>query len=221
MVGMQRPPPFVISDQALLDPRTLRVLSDPLRSFIVYSLVEQAKTVKQLAHELSCPPTRLYYHMQQLEKHRLVGVERTRLISGITEKHYRATAREFLLDRETFRGRAGADQTRVDALLAFVFDQTRQEIQRQIGAGTIDPTLRGPQVGALIAYRNVLRLDQAQAQRLYERLFDFWQEYEAAAKSPAPDGEFYAFTVALYPNAPTSEPDPPLPARSKSRQGKR
>lgn len=207
---------FKIVDQSLLDPRTLRVLSDPLRSFVVYSLVAEAKTVKQLAAELGCPATRLYYHMQQLEKHGLIGVERTRLVSGIVEKHYRATAREFVLDRDSFRRGQGTDKGRVDALLAFVFDQTRLEIQRQIAGGALDLSLRGPQCDALIAYRNVLRLDRAQAERLYQRLYDFWQEYEAAAKAPAAQGKFYAFAIALYPLAANGQ-SPPKAASGKHR----
>ncbi len=49
--------------------------------------------------------------------------------------------------------------------------------------------------------RNVLKLSDAQAERLYQRLYAFWQEYEAIAKEPADVGQFYAFAVALYPNA--------------------
>jgi len=183
-----------------LDPAKLRVLSDPLRSFVVYSLIPLAKTVKQLAAELECPPTRLYYHMQQLEKHGLVVVEQTRVVSGIVEKHYRAAAREFVLDRDAFKTNGKLDKSRIDALLGFVFDQTRLEIQRQTQSGAIDLGLRAPAPGSLIAYRNVLKLDEAQAARLYQRLLDFWSEYEHIAKEPSAQGRFYAFAVVLYPN---------------------
>jgi predicted ArsR family transcriptional regulator len=199
-----------IPDQALLDPAKLRVLSDPQRSFIVYSLASRAKTVKALAAELGCPPTRLYYHMQQLEKHGLVFVEETRLVSGIVEKHYRALAREWVLDRAAFQVAGGTDASRVDALLGFVFDQSRLEVQRQVETGAIDLRLRAPAPGALVAWRNVLKLDRAQAATLYARLTALWQEYEALAREPAEGGDFYAFAVALYPNgvAPPAAADP-------------
>ena len=194
-------PSRAIVATASLDPVKLRVLADPVRSFIVYSLVPRAKTVKELAAELDCPPTRLYYHLQQLEKHGLVFVASTRLISGIVEKHYRAVARDWVLDRSGLdaRGRGGPD--RLEALLAFVFDQSRQEIRRQVEQGAIELGRRAPQRGALLAVRNVLKLSDAQAERLYQRLYAFWQEYEAIAKEPADVGRFYAFVVALYPNA--------------------
>ncbi len=207
MIGMIESNPLQsIQDRAPLDPAKLRVLSDPLRSFVVYSLVTQAKTVKQLAGELGCPPTRLYYHMQQLEKHGLVFVEDTRLVSGIVEKHYRAVARELLLDRSAFTTSGMPDRSRVEALLGFVFDQSRVEIQRQIESGAIDLNRSAPEPGALMACRNVLKLDAQGAARLYARVKALWDEYDELAKAPAIDGQFYAFAITLYPNAVASEP---------------
>lgn len=190
-----------IADEMTIAPALLRVLADPARSFIVYSLVPEAKTARQLAAELGCPPTRLYYHLKQLEKHGLVFVQRTRLVSGIREKHYRAAARDMRLQRSDMT--AGHDKhlrASREALLGFVFDQSRVEIARGLEAGRIDTDLQAPQVGSLMAYRNVLKLSSEQATRLYQRLHDFWQEYDAIAKAPTSKGHFYAFAVALYPN---------------------
>ena len=189
-----------IKDVQRIDPALLRVLADPVRSFLVYSLVTEAKTAKTLAAELGCPTTRLYYHLQQLEKHDLVFVERTRMVSGILEKHYRASARDLLLDKQAFLEDGKLDRRRSEALLSFVFDQTRVEIGRGLADGRIDISRRAPEPEALIAYRNVLKLSPEQAERLYSRLHAFWMEYEQIAKQPAADGRFYAFTVALYPN---------------------
>ena len=185
-----------IAQRMKIDPATLRVLADPVRSFLVYSLVGEAKTAKRLGAELGCPPTRLYYHLQQLEKHGLVFVERTRLVSGIREKHYRATARDMPLERK----KLGDERLQREALLGFVFDQTRVEVARGLEDGRIDPQRRAPEVDALIAYRNVLKLSPDQAERLYASLHALWTEYDAIAKQPAEEGRFYAFTVALYPN---------------------
>jgi len=189
-----------IQNQARIDPALLRVLADPMRSFIVYSVTAEAKTAKTLAAEMGCPTTRLYYHLRQLEKHGLVFVERTRLVSGIVEKHYRAIAREIRLDAAAFGSGTKPDRRRTQALLGFVFDQTRVEISRGIEAGQLDFRRVAPDPSALMAYRNVLKLSPEQAQRLYARLLAFWMEYDEIAKQPAADGRFYAFTVALYPN---------------------
>lgn len=209
-----------IKEQVRIDPALLRVLADPMRSFIVYSLVPAAKTAKTLAQELGCPVTRLYYHLQQLEKHGLIFVERSRLVSGIREKHYRAVARDLRLDAGAFRAGEAIDQGRTEALLGFVFDQTRVEIRRGLDDGRIDFTRTAPQSDSLIAYRNVLKLSPGQAQRLYARLHAFWMEYDEIAREPAEDGRFYAFTVALYPND-VAPPEPAKPAKPKATRGPR
>ncbi len=193
--------PQQIQDRLALDPATLKALADPVRSFLVYSLVPEAKTVKTLAQELDVPVTRLYYHVQRLEALGLLFVEKTRMVSGIREQHYRATARELVLDRASFASGKGLDRDRSEALLGFVFDQSRVEIARALDAGRLDAVKRWPEVDALMAVRTVLRLDAAQAERLYAKLGAFWQEYEEIARNPAPDGKFYALVAALYPNA--------------------
>lgn len=197
-----------------IDPGLLKVLADPIRSFAVYSLVPKAKTARMLADELGVPVTRLYYHLQQLERHGLVFVERTRLVSGILEKHYRAAAREMLLDRDALAGMGRGDPASTEALLGFVFDQSRVEIARGLREGRIDPRKRAPEVDGLVAWRNVLKLSPAQAARLYAKLHAFWMEYDAIAHAPAEDGRMYAFAVALYPNDVPAE-EPAAPASDK------
>ena len=207
-----------IADQLRIDPRLLKVLADPARSFIVYSLIESAKTVRQLAEEMQCPPTRLYHHMKQLESKGLIRVERTRMVSGIQEKHYRAVARELLMDTSAYvsDGKQGHDSS--EALLSFVFDQSRLEIANGIESGQIDLTRRAPEVGALIAYRNVLKLARPQAEALYQRLSDLWMEYDTLAKQPAEAGDFYAFAIALYPNAVGQPADPTAGGKKPGRK---
>lgn len=217
-----------IKDSQRVDPALLRVLADPIRSFLVYSLVAEAKTAKMLAAELGCPITRLYYHLQQLEKHDLVFVERTRMVSGIREKHYRACARDLRLDKQAFLDEGALGRQRSEALLSFVFDQTRVEISRGLAEGRIDIRRRAPDPDALVAYRNVLKLSPDQAARLYARLHAFWHEYDEIAKQPAADGRFYAFAVALYPNdvapvavAAEGRKRQPLAAKAKAKASRR
>jgi DNA-binding HxlR family transcriptional regulator len=205
-----------IRERMPIDPTLLRVVADPMRSFIVYSLVGAAKSAKQLAAELGCPPTRLYYHLQQLEKHGLIFVERTRKVSGIQEKHYRASARSFVVDRAP-EGAAGQnDQARSQALLGFVFDQTRLDISHGLLSGRIDTGKLPTEAGALMAYRSVLKLDPAQAQGLYDRLLGVYRDYEALAKTPAVAGDYYALVASVYPTQ-QQHPQPGLKPRMRAR----
>lgn len=188
-----------ISEQCVIDPLALKVLADPMRSFIIYSLAEQAKTAKMLAAEMACPITRLYYHLQQLEKHRLIFVQETRLVSGLQEKWYRASAREYIIDRAAYGAAGQVDKARSQALLGFVFDQTRLDISNGLNSGRIDARKPPPEVGSLMAYRTVMKLSQSQAKGLYDKLLAVYREYEAIAKSPDAEGDFYALVASVYP----------------------
>lgn len=206
----------IIQEQMLIGTAAMRVLSDSSRSYLVYSLAESAKPAKQLAAEMDCPITRLYYHLQQLEKHGLIFVERTRKVSGIQEKHYRASARQFVVERAPEGAADQNDQARNQALLGFVFDQTRLDIGNGLLSGRIDTDKLPSEAGALMAYRTVLKLDAAQAQGLYDRLLAVYRDYEALARTPAADGTFFALVASVYPTQ-QQHPQPGLKPRMRAR----
>jgi DNA-binding transcriptional ArsR family regulator len=202
-----------ISEQQLIDSASFKVLADPSRSLLVHRLGESAKSAKQLAAEMDCPITRLYYHLKLLQSHGLIFVERTRKVSGIFEKYYRASARAFVIDRNTD---GQEDPARSQALLAFVFDQTRLDISHGLLSGRIDTGKLPTEAGALMAYRSVLKLDPAQAQGLYDRLLAVYRDYEALAKTPATDGDYYALVASVYPTQ-QQHPQPGLKPRMRAR----
>src|SRR5919199_432922 len=96
-MGAPAPTQPPADELTISDLDSLRVIADPLRLRILESLIEP-RTVKQVAAELGIFPTKLYYHMQLLERHGLIMVVDTRLVSGILEKRYRAAARCFHVD---------------------------------------------------------------------------------------------------------------------------
>ena len=81
---------------------TLKVVADPLRLRILDAFGDKPHTVKQIAKVLEIPPNKLYYHVNMLEEHGLIRVVNTRLVSGIVEKTYRATAYLFVFSDEVF-----------------------------------------------------------------------------------------------------------------------
>src|SRR5262252_9481402 len=93
------------------DLETLKILSDALRARILDLLRAEPLTVKQLAARLGRPPKKLYYHINLMEQHGLIRVVNTRLISGIVEKTYRATAYLFLFEKEVFASAAASGET--------------------------------------------------------------------------------------------------------------
>lgn len=78
----------ILQDEMMIeDAETLRVLADPLR-LRIRELMVRPCTVKQVAAVLGIAPTKLYYHINLLEKHKLIVVVAARVVSGIIEKQY-------------------------------------------------------------------------------------------------------------------------------------
>lgn len=175
----------------------LKLLSDPLRAHLVEALIGRALTVKALAARFDLPPTRLYYHINLLEKHGFVQVADTRWVSGILEKHYRATARQYRVDRRPFVDPEGDPEAGLAALLTFALDDTKADITRSARAGRLELAQTAPHPRALLLKRGFGRLTPARARRFYKQLTAL---IEAFTEAPAgPEEDLYALAVAFYP----------------------
>lgn len=72
-----------------------KIISSPFRSRLIALLYEEAMTPKQIADLVDKNPGTVYYHIQQLLKHNILEVEKTKTNKGIVEKYYRARAVSF------------------------------------------------------------------------------------------------------------------------------
>lgn len=77
----------------------LRVISDPLRTKIVWSLSDHEKTGKILSEEMHLSPSKIRYHLMELERVGLIEIVRTELKNGILQKFYRPVAVNISLEK--------------------------------------------------------------------------------------------------------------------------
>jgi DNA-binding transcriptional ArsR family regulator len=84
---------FVIADYD-----TLRILNDPLRMQLLGLLIAQEATGKQLADLLHLSPSRVHYHLKELQQRNVVEIVRTQEKNGIVQKFFRAVAFDYLVD---------------------------------------------------------------------------------------------------------------------------
>ena len=188
------------AEMKIADLDTIRVMSDPLRLRIIQAMAADADvpwTVKRLAAALGLPATKLYYHMNLLERHGLVRVTGTGIVSGIVESRYAITARRFGVARSVFGTDAEDSGSAMAGLLTSILDTTRDEILANVANGTIvssedDP--RSPR--RLTIGKSVIRLSEPRA-------VEFRQQVEAVLKAfeadHDPDGISLSALVALYP----------------------
>ena len=85
--------------EVISDPNTIKVLFDKIRAIIVFKyLVNEAMTVKQLADAIQKNPGNVLRHIERLKTAGLVRQVKTeRTNTGIVQRYYRATAREYRL----------------------------------------------------------------------------------------------------------------------------
>lgn len=209
-----------MAEERAISPRELKLLAEPTREFIYNALVTAARTATELALLMDCPTTRLYHHLKLLEKHALIVVVGERLVSGIVERRYRAVARRLRLDRSAFGSEAPSDE-RLETVLEYVFDQARSDIARSHAAGHIDLAVRPPAAGALMAFRQVLKLSPDDHARLVAELHALYETYERLSQQLPPEhGEFVGLVLAAYPTE-LRAADTPKPRGARIRQGRR
>lgn len=181
----------------------LRVVADPLRLRILDELRRDPRTVKQLHERLpEVALSRLYYHVGLLERHRLIRVTQTRLVSGILEKHYQATAYKLSVDHALFAAPLTADPpaTGLDVFLSAVLDDTRRDIHRSVHEGLIHVTDAAPLERQLYLGRCWARLAPQQVREFRARLDALVREFGAQHQAEEGDGRtWYEWLIGLYP----------------------
>jgi len=194
-------PEYVVND---LD--TLKVLADPLRIQIIELVTHEPRTVKHVAAVLDLPPTKLYYHIKLLEEHHLIRVVDTRIVSGIVEKQYQATALSYHVNKTLFSPTSPTGLEGLDVMLRGLFDDTKADIQESVEAGAIDvQTPENPDEPVnrtLMIARNTLHLTPERAEDFYRRLRALIQEYVGSDEklSGDPDERTYGLLLTLYPS---------------------
>lgn len=89
-------PKTLVPELWLRNGEAVKVFADSLRLKIL-RLMERPTTVKAVANALQMPVTKLYYHVNLLAQHGLIQVVDQNLESGIVEKVYQLSARQFKL----------------------------------------------------------------------------------------------------------------------------
>ncbi|MFZ4814237.1 MAG: helix-turn-helix domain-containing protein [Phototrophicaceae bacterium] len=200
--------PFEQTEEFVIDNlETLKVAADPLRLQLVEFMADHPHTVKQIAQKLDMPPSKLYYHVNLLEKHGLIAVSSTRMVSGILEKSYLAAARRYHVPRELLSpGQyAEGDGASAALLVAALFDDAKQDIQQGVSNGLIDLS-RSQHPLALRLTRAVSRLSDDKALEFHRRLDALLQEFNAE-KPNFPEDQPYTLLMALYPTSRGARPN--------------
>jgi DNA-binding transcriptional ArsR family regulator len=176
----------------------VRALADPLRLRLLGVFSRGPHTTKQVAEILGEKPTRLYHHVEALERAGLIELKETRQKRGTVERYYQAIGTKFTVAESVLSfapGPAGAASP-VAAVVASILDTTREEIARAAQACP-----GGDDQPPLVA-RALLSGRPERMKALRAELLDLLER--ARAECPAGEGQLpsgmatYAMTVAFY-----------------------
>jgi DNA-binding transcriptional ArsR family regulator len=198
------PPPEAYT---LTDLDQIRILADPLRIRILEALAEE-RTTKQVAELLGEKATKLYHHVDALERVGLVKLARTRPNRGTLEKYYRAVARTFRADARVFRPAEGeASDEKTEALrgvMSTIFDRSAAELTELIESGDATKTL---DEDGLVTFVEI-RTSREEIDEIQRKLHDLVQGLTARCPEDAAEGEAagedadverYRLLIAYYP----------------------
>lgn len=90
LVAEKTPADFLEID----DIEVFGVLNNPTR-FRILRLLQEPRSVKDVADHLGVPPTRLYYHFNMMEEAGVIRVTETRKAGAMLQKLYQVTAKGF------------------------------------------------------------------------------------------------------------------------------
>ena len=164
-------------------PEQWKAFSHPLRLRILEKLAREAQTNEELAAALGEQSGKLYFHTKKLLDAGLIVLESTRQKGPITEKLYKAVARQFTLPTPV----KGGETPPLEAALLSGLALYRSAWEDT--GGLIGHTELG--------YHLVLPLEPARRREFSARLQALAAEFKNAA-SNAPSAEPAALTVFLH-----------------------
>jgi len=193
-----RPAPHIYIN----DLDSLRVVSDSFRLQLL-SLLDEPRTVKELAKSLDIPPHKLYYHINMLEEHGFIRVTSTRMVSAIPEKFYQITAFQFRTNPDLLTiTTSDKSQAGLDIYLQSVLDTTKNDIKKSAEVGLLDFSATAPRWQRLLSMRGILRYPHAKAQLFQERFVQLLKDMEEEIKAeiePQEETQAFEFTLVFFP----------------------
>ena len=192
------------------DLEAAKSIADPFRLQIIEVLLSGPLTVKQIANKLGLAPSKLYYHVNTLEKHDLIQVVDTTIHGNIIEKHYWVTAYDYHLDKDlyNFNVTDSEGKENIISMALTTLDTTREDFIRSIEARAFNLEHGAePHPRNVINFREIAHIPDDKIEEFQERLHALHKEFSEMDDSENMDGHPWALTLLLYPEFYYEQPD--------------
>ena len=187
----------------LTDLEAVKAIADPLRSQIIEVLSPAPMTVNQIAEKLGLAPSKLYYHVNMLEKHGFLIIVDTTVRGNIIEKHYWITAYDYDIEKDLLNFNVTTSDGKENVINMFLttLDTTREDFVRSIEARAFSLEHgASPKPRQVVNHRTVCHVPDARIGEFHQRLAALFEEFRALDDPDSADGHPWAFTAVLYPS---------------------
>jgi predicted ArsR family transcriptional regulator len=182
----------------LKDLEQIKVFAHPLRARLVEVFADKPRTAKQAAEIIGQKPTKLYHHVEALERVGLIRLVKTQKKRGTLEKYYRTVAKRFSVDSSLFEmmknGKKAIGEFR--SMFTTMLENTMREINESISEKLICPEKKEVEVSLA---RKHIRTTPANIKKMQERIHKLLDEFTAAEDKKG-DLE-YRLMLVFYPLA--------------------
>lgn len=173
----------------------LRALAHPLRIRLLEAFAQGRRTTMQVAEEMGEPPTRLYHHVNALERARVLKLVDRRQVRGATEKYYELASRRI---GRVHGPLTGSSRASLSTIATAIFDEARSELLAAVAESKgIEPST------APLALRMLLTLPASKIPRVRQRILallkQIQREGKQARQSNAKDCKLWALTLGFAP----------------------
>lgn len=202
---------FIPADVLIVDDLdTLKVLADPLR-LRIRELMAKPTTAKIVASALDIPPTKLYYHINLLEKHGLIVLVDTRIVSGIIEKHYQIAATMVKVAKHLLSTGADPEGEGLNLAIGTLLDSTREELLESVRENMVEWDDEGERHKGLSLHMATLNLTEEQAVTFYNELETLLTRYQdlsmRQSENNTSDLNAYRSLQLLFPKKKLTKPE--------------
>jgi DNA-binding transcriptional ArsR family regulator len=184
------------------DLETLKILADPLRNQILEILAPRKLTINQMAEKLGLAPSKLYYHINLLEKYGLIKEVDTIIKANIIEKVYWISAYECKMDDNLCNFSTPEGQESVMTAMLAPIDSTREDILRSLQA-RVTALDRGAEEHPreVVIFRELRMMTDRTADQFAERIKEVTRDFEEfEGDQGGEDAHMRALTVSFYPS---------------------
>ncbi len=177
----------------LHDVETIKVFADALRLKIV-RLMEIPTTIKAISAALDIPATKLYYHVNLLQKHGLIQVVDHHITGNLVEKIYQVTALQFKIVNPLISDKVPAESA--EALFGSMLEATQRDFQ--LAYAQRDETEGVPPRHPFFSKKG-FKLTDEQLTALHQKLDSLIQEVtELGVQNEAIDEPLYELSLIFY-----------------------